>query len=60
MSQETLARAKRVMDALRRRDLSRLLSFADPEVEWQSLFAELGEGGSQVVARLTLAPELAR
>jgi ketosteroid isomerase-like protein len=45
MSQETLGQAKRVMDALSRRDLSRLLSFADPEVEWQSFFAELGEGG---------------
>ncbi len=45
MSQETLERAGQVMDALSRRDLSRLLAFADPEVEWHSFFADLGEGG---------------
>jgi ketosteroid isomerase-like protein len=33
------------MEALGRRDLSRLIAFADPEVEWHSFFAELGERG---------------
>jgi ketosteroid isomerase-like protein len=33
------------MDALGRRDLSRLIAFADPEVEWRSFFATLGEDG---------------
>jgi ketosteroid isomerase-like protein len=45
MSQDTLRRAEKVMQALSRRDLSRLLAFADPEVEWHSFFAELGQGG---------------
>jgi ketosteroid isomerase-like protein len=34
-----------VLDALSRRDLSRLMALTDPEVEWHSFFAELGEGG---------------
>jgi ketosteroid isomerase-like protein len=33
------------MDALSRRDLSRLLELTDPAIEWHSFFAELGEGG---------------
>ena len=45
MSQDTLRRAENVMQALSRGDLSRLLAFADPEVEWHSFFAELGQGG---------------
>jgi ketosteroid isomerase-like protein len=45
MSQDTLRRAEKVMEALSRRDLSRLLAFAHPEVEWHSFFAELGQGG---------------
>jgi ketosteroid isomerase-like protein len=45
MSQDTLRRAEKVMEALSRRDLTRLIAFADPEVEWHSFFAELGQGG---------------
>ena len=45
MSQETLELADQVMEALGRRDLSTLLASADPEVEWHSFFAQLGEGG---------------
>ena len=45
MSQGTLELADRVMEALGRRDLSTLLALADPEVEWHSFFAQLGEGG---------------
>ncbi len=33
------------MEALSRRDLTRLIAFADPEVEWHSFFAELGQRG---------------
>jgi ketosteroid isomerase-like protein len=45
MSQETVQLARQVMDALARRDVSRLIAFADPEIEWHSFFAQLGEGG---------------
>ena len=45
MSEETVELARQVMDALSRRDLEGLIAFADPEVEWHSFFAELGEGG---------------
>ena len=45
MSQETVELAREVMKALSQRDLTRLIDFADPEVEWHSFFAELGEGG---------------
>ena len=45
MSQENVELAREVMNALSERDLPRLLDFADPEVEWHSFFAELGEGG---------------
>ena len=45
MSQETVELARQVMDALSRRDLESLIDFADPEIEWHSFFAELGEGG---------------
>ncbi len=45
MSQETVELAREVMKALSQRDLPRLIDFADPEVEWRSFFAELGEGG---------------
>jgi ketosteroid isomerase-like protein len=44
MSQETVELARQVLDALSRRDLSRLIALADPEVEWHSFFA-LGESG---------------
>jgi len=45
MSRETVELAGQVMDALGRRDLPRLIALADPEVEWHSFFAELGDGG---------------
>jgi ketosteroid isomerase-like protein len=45
MSQQTMELAREVMDALSRRDLERLTAVIDPEVEWHSFFAQLGEGG---------------
>jgi ketosteroid isomerase-like protein len=45
MSQENVELARRVMEALSGRDLSRLIALSDPEVEWRSFFAEFGEGG---------------
>ena len=45
MSQEKLALAHEVIDAVERRDLSRLIELTDPEVEWRSVFAALGEEG---------------
>ena len=45
MSQENVALAREVMSALSRGDYDRLVALADPEVEWRSFFAELGEGG---------------
>lgn len=45
MSRETIDAARRVMAALGERDFSALVEMADPEVEWHSFFAELGEGG---------------
>src|SRR5436305_12743112 len=45
MPGQTVELAREVMEALGERDLARLSAFADPEVEWHSFFAELGEGG---------------
>jgi SnoaL-like domain len=45
MSQVTVERARRVMEALSRGDLDSMISFADPGVEWQSFFANLSEQG---------------
>ena len=45
MSQETLKLAYGAMAALSRGDLASLIAGPDPEVEWHSFFAELGEGG---------------
>jgi ketosteroid isomerase-like protein len=45
MSQENVALAHEVIDAVERRDLSRLIDLTDPEVEWRSVFAEVGEEG---------------
>ncbi len=45
MSQENVKLANEVMGALSRGDYPRLVAMADPEVEWRSFFAELGEGG---------------
>ena len=45
MSQEKVELANQVMETLSRRDLPGLLAVADPEIEWHSFFAEVGEGG---------------
>jgi ketosteroid isomerase-like protein len=45
MSQENLELAREVMDALGKRDSSRLIALSDGEVEWHSFFA-MGEGGA--------------
>ncbi len=47
MSQENVKLASRVLDALARRDVSRLVDLSDPEVRWHSFFAEVtfGAGG---------------
>jgi ketosteroid isomerase-like protein len=44
MSQENVELAHKVLDALSKRDPSRLIALSDPEVEWHSFFA-LAEGG---------------
>jgi uncharacterized protein len=44
MSRENVELARQVMEALNQRDLSRLISLADPDVEWRSFFA-IGESG---------------
>ena len=38
--------AGQVLDALTRRDVSRVIALADPEVEWHSFFAALGDEGA--------------
>jgi ketosteroid isomerase-like protein len=45
MSQGSVELAGQVMDALGRRDLSRVIALTDPGVEWHSFFAELGDEG---------------
>ena len=45
MSAETLKLAREVMDALSQGNFARLVALSDPEVEWRSFFAELGEKG---------------
>jgi ketosteroid isomerase-like protein len=45
MSQRNVEAVHRLLAAISERDLSRLLSLTDPEVEWRSFFAELVEGG---------------
>lgn len=45
MSKATLELARQVMGALSSRDLARVIAGADPDVEWHSFFAELGQGG---------------
>ena len=44
MSERNVERARRVMEAISRRDTDGLIALADPEVEWRSFFA-LGEAG---------------
>ena len=41
MSQENVELASQILEGLSRRDLSRLIALADPEVEWHSFFAAL-------------------
>jgi ketosteroid isomerase-like protein len=45
MPEEALQTARRVMEALSRGDLAALAALSDPDVEWQSFFAALSEGG---------------
>src|SRR5947208_15024411 len=45
MSQANVELAVQVMDALGRRDTSRVIALTDPEIEWHSFFAELGDKG---------------
>jgi SnoaL-like protein len=45
MSQESIELGRQVLDAVAGRDLSRLIAFTDPKVEWHSFFAVLGEHG---------------
>ncbi len=45
MPQANMETAAQVLDALSRRDLARVLTFADREIEWRSFFAKLGEEG---------------
>ena len=45
MTQETLNLARAAMVALSEGDFERLLAMCDPDVEWRSFFAELGEEG---------------
>jgi ketosteroid isomerase-like protein len=68
MSEESVELATRVMEALSRQDLPRLLDLTDPAIEWHSFFAELGEGGvyrghdgtRQYISDLTEAWEVVR
>lgn len=45
MRAEALELVDGLVDAVGRQDLERLLELTDPEVEWQSVFAQLREGG---------------
>lgn len=45
MSHENVELVDEVIGAVERQDLSRLIELTDPEVEWHSFLAELGEGG---------------
>jgi ketosteroid isomerase-like protein len=44
MSQENVEIVRAMMDAVARQDLTRLIELTDPEVEWHSFLAQLGEG----------------
>jgi len=45
MSQENVELVMSLIEAVAQRDLARLIELTDPEVEWHSFIAELGEGG---------------
>lgn len=46
MSRANVEMAGQVLDALARRDVSRVIELSDPEIEWHSIFAELGDEGA--------------
>jgi ketosteroid isomerase-like protein len=45
VTQQNVELVRELVDAIARQDVSRLIELTDPEVEWHSLFAALGEGG---------------
>lgn len=45
MAHENVELAMSLIEAVAQRDLARLIELTDPEVEWHSFIAELGEGG---------------
>jgi len=45
MSQENVQLARAAVAAVAQMDASRLVELTDPEVEWHSFLAQLGEGG---------------
>jgi ketosteroid isomerase-like protein len=45
MSQENVDIAGEVVEAVAQKNIERLIELTDPEVEWHSVFAGLGEGG---------------
>ena len=55
MSQENVQAALAAADAVARMDLDRLIELTDPEVEWHSFFAQLGEGGGTYAATTAYA-----
>jgi ketosteroid isomerase-like protein len=46
VSDQTIELARQALDALGRRDISRVIELTDPEIEWHSFFAELGDEGA--------------
>ena len=45
MSTENVEVARRLLGAIELGDVSCMIELTDPQVEWRSFFAELGEGG---------------
>jgi hypothetical protein len=45
VSKANVTLAHEVIDAVARRDLSHLIDLTHPQVEWRSVFAEIGEEG---------------
>ena len=45
MSRENVELAHAAVDAVAQMDVARLLELTDPDVEWHSFLAQLGEGG---------------
>jgi ketosteroid isomerase-like protein len=45
VSQENVELVKEAIEAVARQDAARLVELTDPEVEWRSFLAQLGEGG---------------